>query len=220
MVRHYFIIFLVILFAGCAAQKGLMQSAEDTAASKTMAQLTPLNAAPAEGDKLFIDDSGTSKSITALYLMRLLESELTSYAMATENMSTAVKKSGASCYFYNNGDDLTADLQCRFRVPFKHTLNTVILTSMDAAGTAVIDVIVDELGDTAGLGALSSAADSLFNTASNPSFNAASDRNLPVSTFDGVENIDIPSGSYYIVNLDSTSGLLDLNVDFDFTKKD
>ena len=48
-----------------------------TAYGTSMSELTALEAAPAESDQLLIDDSDTSKSITILYLMKLLETSMT-----------------------------------------------------------------------------------------------------------------------------------------------
>ena len=56
--------------------------------SAKLSELTPLAAAPAESDLLYIADGGVSKSITTLYLMRILEGALTSFEIHTDNLPT------------------------------------------------------------------------------------------------------------------------------------
>jgi hypothetical protein len=222
MARQFLIIIALLGLVGCAGLQQTpveLEGAEETAASKTISQLTPLAEAPAEGDQLVIDDSGLTKSITVLYLMRSLESTLTSYAVANDNLDVSVVKSGASCYFDGDGSALSANDQCRFRIPFKHTLNSVILTTDENLGTITIDVWIDEAGGSTGLDDVTDA-DSLFDTASEPTMDASSDQYVETVIFDSGEAVDIITNSYYIVNIDAVSTLTKVNVDFDFTRKE
>jgi len=56
------------------------------AADSKLSALTELASAPAESDELYINDGGTSKKITAINLMKALESALTSYAIHADNL--------------------------------------------------------------------------------------------------------------------------------------
>jgi hypothetical protein len=52
-----------------------MRQAEETGASKPVSELTPLAAPPDDTDQFFINDSGISKSVTALYTIKMLETD-------------------------------------------------------------------------------------------------------------------------------------------------
>jgi hypothetical protein len=56
-----------------------------------LSALTELAEAPAEADELYINDGGTSKKITALNLMKALQSALTSYEIHYDNIPTRYK---------------------------------------------------------------------------------------------------------------------------------
>jgi len=74
----YLISIILLLFLVSPAYSGSMDS------------LTPLTEAPDQGDRLLIDDDGTSKSITSYYLMKLLEGALTSFEIHADNLPSSI----------------------------------------------------------------------------------------------------------------------------------
>lgn len=81
MVRNILIILLAIAFAGCAHYR-----AEETAASKRVTDLPAVGEAPAGTEKAFVDVSGVSKSITVDNFLKRLETGLSGYEIASENL--------------------------------------------------------------------------------------------------------------------------------------
>ena len=90
MVYRILIIIALLGLVGCAAQKDMIISAEDTGASKPISQMVELSAAPDGTDILYIVDGGSSKKITVDNLLKRLESELSSYSISRPNTADKI----------------------------------------------------------------------------------------------------------------------------------
>lgn len=90
MARQFLIIIALLGLVGCAAQKDMIISAEDTAENKRVSDLTEISTAAAGTEEFFVNQSGSSRKITVDNVLKRLESELSSYAIAPENESTKI----------------------------------------------------------------------------------------------------------------------------------
>jgi len=106
-----------------------------------------------------------------------------------------------------------------FRVLYKHTLTKVALTTNEVVGSITIDVWKDAAGATTGLSVLTDA-DSLFDTATEPSIADASADNYDEEiAFDAGEAAGA-AGTYYVVNVDAAATITGVSVCFDFERVD
>jgi hypothetical protein len=107
MVRKLLIILCIAVLAGCATTD-LMREAEETADSKPVSQLTALGGAPADTDQFFINDSGISKSVTALNVIKMLETDR-SMEVHPNNLPADGQKSASFILFDDSEDVSTGD---------------------------------------------------------------------------------------------------------------
>lgn len=138
------------------------------------------------------------------------------------HVASVLKIEGFTISLGNDSDAITTGTKIlkTVRVPFKHDLSKIRLTTDETSGSITVDVWVDEAGATNGLAAVTDA-DSLFDTASEPAIaDASSDNDVEVTSFDSGEATDIPAGSYYVINVDSASTLTYVAVSFQMTRKD
>lgn len=155
MARNILIILLAIAFAGCAHYR-----AEDTAASKPVSQLDPLGGPPDNTDQFFVNDSGISKSVTALNVIKMLESDR-GIEIYPNNLPADGQKAASFLLFDDSEDVVTGDGAADFfwRVP--DILNgwsiTGVAASNQTAGadstsgtqTTTIQIYRKRLGGTA-----------------------------------------------------------------------
>ena len=137
-------------------------------------------------------------------------------------VASVMKTEGFSITLGNGSDAITTGTKMlkKVRVPFKHDLSKIVLTTNETAGSITIDVRIDEPGATTGLSEITDA-DSLFDTASEPSIaDASSDNFVETTSFDTGEATDIPAGSYYVIAVDAASTLTLADVSFEMTRKD
>jgi hypothetical protein len=80
-----------------------------TAHAGTLDTIDALEAAPDEGDKMLIRDSATDKSITTLYLMRMLEAGLTDYEIHADNLAASGVPAQSNCNTITSGLCLDTD---------------------------------------------------------------------------------------------------------------
>ena len=123
MVRRNIILLCAAAFlfacAGAQPKVGeLLEGAERTGASKKVSELPELAVAPAESDVLFIDDSGVSRQITVINLMKALEAALTSFEVANDNLpSNNAKIVGLTIYDGSAAVETDAEGNVFFRIP-------------------------------------------------------------------------------------------------------
>ncbi len=134
----------------------------------------------------------------------------------------AILKTDGACVIIGDGTNaITTGTKWNtaFRVPFKHTLDKVILTTSETSGSITIDIWSDVPGATTGLSALTDA-DSLFDVSPEPTIsNASTDNYVEVTSFDSGEASN-NAGDWYVVNVDSVATLKMVNVCFEFSRVD
>ena len=118
-----------------------------------------------------------------------------------------------------SGDVITAGTKYTtyFKTPYELTLDGILFTTAETLGSCTIDVWVGKEDAVTGLANISDA-DSLFDTATEPSIaDASTDRATWVTSFDSGENI-IPLGGVIGVTVDACTTLTHFMVVFHMTE--
>lgn len=147
---------------------------------------------------------------------------ITSGGVTAALAATVMKTDGWNISLGNDSDAITTGKKIlkTVCVSFKHDLEEIGLCTDETSGSITIDVWIDEKGATTGLAEITDA-DSLFDTASEPTISdASSDNCVAVTSFDSGEDTDIPAGTCYVINVDAASTLTYTNVPFKVIRKD